>query len=126
MNASYGHSDCVQLLQTIYRVGLRSLNSPSILPRKAGGMQSFVMSMNVDLSVCLSARITRKPSGRTSPIFVSVAYGRGSIGPLTLMALGYVVYCTSGSVDNVHVFGRPYYRSSLWYSMSSVCLSVCL
>ena len=24
------------------------------------------------------------------------------------------------------VFGRPYYRSSLWYSMSSVCLSVCL
>ena len=23
------------------------------------------------------------------------------------------------------VFGRPYYRSSLWYSMSSVCLSVC-
>ena len=24
------------------------------------------------------------------------------------------------------LFGRPYYRSSLWYSMSSVCLSVCL
>jgi len=24
------------------------------------------------------------------------------------------------------IFGRPYYRSSLWYSMSSVCLSVCL
>jgi len=22
------------------------------------------------------------------------------------------------------IFGRPYYRSSLWYSMSSVCLSV--
>jgi len=35
-------------------------------------------------------------------------------------------------VSNVHmccsrIFGRPYYRSSLWYSMSSVCLSsVCL
>ena len=26
-----------------------------------------------------------------------------------------------------HIFGRPYYRSSLWYSISSVCrLSVCL
>ena len=23
------------------------------------------------------------------------------------------------------LFGRPYYRSSLWYTMSSVCLSVC-
>jgi len=25
----------------------------------------------------------------------------------------------------VTFFGRPYYRSRLWYSMSSVCLSVC-
>ena len=31
----------------------------------------------------------------------------------------------SGAVF-ISVFGRPYYRSSLWYSMSSVCrLSVC-
>ena len=42
--------------------------------------------------VCLSARIARKPLGRT-------------ISP---------------------IFGRPYHRSSLWYTMSSVCrLSVC-
>jgi len=31
------------------------------------------------------------------------------------------------SADYKSVFGRPYYRSSLWYSVSSVCrLSVCL
>ena len=26
---------------------------------------------------------------------------------------------------SVCLFGRPYYRSNLWYSVSSVCLSVC-
>jgi len=28
--------------------------------------------------------------------------------------------------DIFTVFGRPYYRSCLWYNVSSVCLSVCL
>jgi len=34
---------------------------------------------NVCLSVCLSASITRKRHGRTSPIFAHVARGRGSV-----------------------------------------------
>jgi len=33
----------------------------------------------VCLFVCLSARITRKPQGRTSPIFMHVACSRGSV-----------------------------------------------
>jgi len=37
------------------------------------------MSMSVCLSVCLSTRITRKPHGQTSSIFVHVARGRGSV-----------------------------------------------
>jgi len=39
------------------------------------GLHSIVMSM----SVCLSARITRKPCGQTSPIFGHVACRRRSI-----------------------------------------------
>jgi len=39
-------------------------------------------------------------------------------------------YCNAfivGLTENNLLFGRPYYRSSLWYSVSSVCLlSVCL
>ena len=34
--------------------------------------------------------------------------------------------CTLFGCSFRSFFGRPYYRSSLWYSISSVCLSVCL
>jgi len=49
------------------------------LRASTGRKQSIVMSMSGCLSVCLSARIIRKPDGRTSPNFVHVAYGRGSV-----------------------------------------------
>jgi len=41
-------------------------------------LRSIVMS-TVCVSVCLSARISPEPRGRSLPIFVRVAYGRGSI-----------------------------------------------
>ena len=51
----------------------------------------------VCLSVCLSARITRKPHRQTSPIYVHVAYGRGAV----FWRRRCDVLCTSGFVDDV-------------------------
>jgi len=50
-----------------------------------GGLQSIVMSMSVCLSVCLSARITRKPHGRTSPIFCAFCLWLRLNSPLTAL-----------------------------------------
>jgi len=38
-----------------------------------------VMSLSVRVSVCLSDRISPEPHARSLPIFVHVAYGRGSV-----------------------------------------------
>ena len=35
------------------------------------------------------------------------------------------LHCNTLNLKGI-IFGRPYYRSSLWHAMSSVCLSVCL
>ena len=48
------------------------------------------------LFVCLSARVTRKPHGRTSS-FLHVACGRGSV----LIWRRCVTLCTSGFTDNI-------------------------
>jgi len=57
-------------------------------------VRSVLLSMSVCsfvcLSVCLSARITRKPHCQTSPIFLHVICGRGSI-PLDRVAICYVL-----------------------------------
>jgi len=59
-------------------------NSRESVTSPPGGMRSIVMS----LSVCLSARLTRKLPFQTSPyFFVHVGFGRGS-----LTALRYVIY----------------------------------
>jgi len=50
--------------------GVKSSIYDWLVTSPPGGVRSIVMSM----SVCLSARITRKPRDRTSPIFVRVAY----------------------------------------------------
>jgi len=56
------------------------------------------MSMSVCLSfICPTAGITRKPLGQTLPIFVRVAYGRGSV----LVRWRCTALCTSGFVDDV-------------------------
>jgi len=47
--------------------------------------------------VCLSVRITQKPHGQTSSIFVHVAWGRGSV----LLWQCCDMLCTSGFVDDV-------------------------
>jgi len=49
------------------------------------------------LSVCLSARIIRNAHGRTSSIFVHVAWGRGSV----LLWQCCDMLCTSGFVDDI-------------------------
>ena len=49
----------------------------------------------------------------------SVCYAYGS---LVCHFLNLKVICLCCSA--MQVFGRPYYRSNLWYSVSSVCLSV--
>ena len=54
-------------------VGLRSKGRHCLLVR------SIVMSASVCLSVCLSRRISPEPHARSVPIFVRVAYGRGSV-----------------------------------------------
>ena len=47
---------------------------------------------------------------------------------MTFITVLVPVTCHFGQYSHyyVYIFGQPYYRSSLWYSMSSVCLSVCL
>jgi len=57
------------------------------------GVRSIVMSM----SVRLSARVSQKPHGRTSLIFVHVARGRGSV----LLWWRCDKLCTSGFVNDV-------------------------
>ena len=39
----------------------------------------MIVSLCVCLSVCLSARISPEPHARSLPIFMYVAYGRGSV-----------------------------------------------
>ena len=57
------------------------------------------------------------------------AGARRNIHPLTLILIinhplfASSVYCQCKSGISASFFGRPYYRSSLWYSVSSVCLS---
>jgi len=56
----------------------------------------------VCLSVCLSACITRKPRGRTSPIFMHVVCDHG----LVLFLRRCDTLCTSGFVDNPSVVSK--------------------
>jgi len=85
-------------------------------------VQSIVMSMqavwlSVSLSLCLficlsvslSARITRKPHGQTSSIFLHVACGHGSV----LLWWHCDTLCTSGLTDDV-IFS---YHGASWQSM---------
>ena len=48
----------------------------------------------------------------------------------TLSLISTAFFSLTTLYQSLHIglwfFGRPYYQSSLWYSMSSVCLSVCL
>ena len=59
-----------------------------------------------------------------SIFFVSSTYKRPYTLRLIKKMCQYICDHNSGKTDSI--FGRPYYRSSLWYSGSSVCLSVCL
>ena len=52
------------------------------------------------MSVCLSARISLEPQARFSPIFVDVAYDRGSV----LLRRHCDMLCTSGLVDDIIFF----------------------
>jgi len=52
--------------------------------------------------------------------------GKGAIAPLLIMMKGQDMYFAPLlKLKKRILFGRPYYRSSLWYSVSSVCLSAC-
>jgi len=54
--------------------------------------------------------------------FVICRLGLAMINLLTVFEVSSLNY--SGDIlGGLKIFGRPYYRSSLWYSMSSVCLS---
>ena len=54
----------------------------------------------VCLCVCLSARISLKPHAPSLPIFVHVAYGRGSV----LLRRRCDTLCNSGFVDDIMFF----------------------
>jgi len=58
------------------------------------------------MSVCLSAKISPEPHARSLPIFVHVAYGRGSV----LFRRRWDMLCTSGFVHDIMFFfyNRPY------------------
>jgi len=72
----------------------------------------------MSISVCLSARIIRKPHDQTSPIFVDVAHGHGSV--LLLLWYCYSMLCTSSFVDdviftyNVSMACHVYYKVAIW------------
>jgi len=73
-------------------------------------------NMYVCLSVRLSARITRKPHGQTSPNFCACClYGRDSV----LLRRRSDTLCTSGCVDDV-IFS--YHGASGPYSSTTLCL----
>jgi len=64
------------------------------VPRK---VRSIAMSMSVHLFVCLSARITRKPYGRTSPFCACSLQPCGSV----LLRRRCDTLCTSSFMDDV-------------------------
>jgi len=73
----------------------RHKNPLQIITSRSGGVRNIVMSVSV--SVCLSAGISRKPRGRTSPYFLrmlSVAVARSSSGGVTVSYVFLVLWMT--------------------------------
>jgi len=68
-----------------------------------------------------TTRVSQYQRGKTRKVQEAPSCCRGGGRPYSPMNL---ILTLSPSQVGL-LFGRPYYRSSLWYSMSSVCLSVC-
>jgi len=73
--------------------------------------------LSVCLSVCLSARIIWKPCSQTSPIFVHVAHGRGSV----LLWWCCNTLCASGFTDDV-MFSYLPFAPHTWLQLTIVHL----
>jgi len=87
----------------------------SVFLLRLGGMRSTLWWVHVCLSVGLSARITRIPHGRTSPMFMHLARGRGSV----LLRRRCDTLCTSGFADDV-MFSRNDFMARRVYSSAAI------